>query len=62
MILCANPKVQYLAYSQEINKAVQSVFESGYYINGPQVKAFEEDFAKYIGVALCGCCEWNRCY
>lgn len=53
MIPCANPKVQYLAYRGEIDAAVGRVLESGWYILGEEVKAFEEEFATYIGVS-CG--------
>lgn len=34
----------------EINGAVQSVLRSGQFILGPNVKAFEEEMAKYLGV------------
>ena len=34
----------------EIKKEVLNVLDSGYYINGPKLKAFEEDFKKYLGV------------
>lgn len=50
MILCANPKMQYFKYSKDINSAVHAVFESGFYVNGPQVSSFESDFAKFVGV------------
>ncbi|MHA1729463.1 MAG: DegT/DnrJ/EryC1/StrS family aminotransferase [Promethearchaeota archaeon] len=33
----------------EIKKVVLDVLESGQYINGPQAKAFEEEFARFIG-------------
>lgn len=50
MILCANPKAQYLAHRQEIDDAVRRVLESGWYILGDEVRAFEEEFAAYLGV------------
>jgi perosamine synthetase len=34
----------------EIKKAALDVLDSGIFINGPQVKAFEKEFAAYIGV------------
>lgn len=43
-------KVGYLAHKAEIDAAVRSVLESGWYILGPEVKAFEEAFAAYVGV------------
>ena len=50
MILCSNPKAQYLAYQDEIDRAIKGVFNEGRYILGEQVKLFEEEFARYIGV------------
>ena len=47
MILCANPKAQYLSYKDEIDTAISRVLEKGWYILGEEVKAFEEEFAKY---------------
>lgn len=51
MILCGNPKAQYLARRDEIDAALKRVLESGWYILGEEVKAFEEEFANYIGVS-----------
>jgi dTDP-4-amino-4,6-dideoxygalactose transaminase len=51
LIPCANPKAQYLAYKQEIDDAVRRVLESGWYILGNEVRAFEEEFAAYLGVS-----------
>jgi dTDP-4-amino-4,6-dideoxygalactose transaminase len=45
MILCANPKAAYLAHKVEIDAAVARVLESGRYILGPEVSAFEAEFA-----------------
>ena len=50
MILCANPRLQYLARKSEIDRAVTRVLERGWYILGEEVKAFEAEFAAYIGV------------
>ena len=50
LIPCANPKAQYLAHKQEIDDAVNRVLESGWYILGEEVRAFEEEFAVYLGV------------
>ena len=49
MIPCANPKAQYLAHKDEIDAAINSVLESGWYILGKEVEAFEEEFSNYIG-------------
>ncbi len=40
---------QYRAYEGEIKEAIEAVLASGRYINGPNVSAFEEEFARYIG-------------
>lgn len=48
MIQCANPRAQYLAHQEEINDAIHRVLNSGWYILGKEVKAFEEEFAAYI--------------
>jgi len=49
-ILPANPKANYLAHKQEIEAAVARVLESGWYILGEEVTAFEKEFSAYIGV------------
>jgi UDP-2-acetamido-2-deoxy-ribo-hexuluronate aminotransferase len=41
---------QYRRYKQEIDEAVLAVMQSGSYINGPVVRAFEEDMSRYLGV------------
>jgi dTDP-4-amino-4,6-dideoxygalactose transaminase len=51
MILCANPRRQYLAHKGEIDGAVMRVMHRGRYILGEEVKALESEFAAYIGVA-----------
>lgn len=51
MILCANPRLQYLAHKDEIDDAIMRVLDRGRYIIGEEVKAFESEFAAYIGMA-----------
>ncbi len=51
MILCANPKAQYLSYEKEINNALLEVLRSNRYVLSEQVKNLEDAFAKYIGVS-----------
>jgi dTDP-4-amino-4,6-dideoxygalactose transaminase len=51
MILCSNPRAQYQAHKHEIDTALQRVLDNGWYILGEEVKAFETEFATYIGVA-----------
>jgi len=46
-----NPKAGYLAHQVEIDAALRRVVESGWYILGPEVDAFETEFAAYCGVA-----------
>jgi dTDP-4-amino-4,6-dideoxygalactose transaminase len=50
MILCANPKAQYLAYKTEIDEAIQRVLDKGRYILGEEVRNFEAEFASFVGV------------
>ncbi len=50
MILCGNPSLQYLAHKAEIDSAIKRVLDSGWFILGAEVKAFEAEFAEYIGV------------
>lgn len=42
-------KVHYKSIKAEIDSAVSRVLESGYYILGPELKTFEENFAQYLG-------------
>ena len=43
-------KPQYQAIKAEIQAAVNQVLESGQFVLGPVVKAFETDVANYLGV------------
>jgi len=49
-MLPANPRANYLAHKKEIDAAVARVMESSQYILGQEVKEFEGEFARYIGV------------
>src|SRR5574341_158919 len=49
MIPVAYPKGDYEALTSEIDAAIRRVFESGRYILGQEVEAFEQEFAAYIG-------------
>lgn len=53
MIVCANPYAQYHAWRSEIDAAIASVLESGRYILGENVRAFEEEFAAYQDATHC---------
>ena len=47
----SSPGSEYRAHRQEIDEAIARVLESGWYILGREVEAFEEEFARYLGVA-----------
>ena len=49
MILCSNPKAQYLSHKEEIDLAIQHVLENGNFVLGESVQAFEKEFSAYIG-------------
>ena len=51
MILCGNPRAQYESHRVAIDLAVRRVLESGRYILGEEVVAFEREFASYLGVS-----------
>lgn len=44
---------QYQKYQNEYNTSVLRTLEKGYYILGPEVDAFEREFADYIGTKYC---------
>lgn len=50
-ILSADPLAGYLAAQREIDAAIHRVMSSGRYILGPEVEAFEREFADYLGVS-----------
>lgn len=49
-LLAADPKANYLAHKVEIDDAVRRVLDSGWYILGQEVAAFEKEFANYVGM------------
>jgi dTDP-4-amino-4,6-dideoxygalactose transaminase len=51
MIPVFDLKGQYNAMKDEINEAVARVLESGWFILGQEVEAFEEEFAAYCGLS-----------
>lgn len=51
MIPQSNPKAGYLAHREHIDLAVRRVLESGWYILGEEVAAFEVEFAAQMGAA-----------
>lgn len=50
MILCGNPRAQYMAHKAEIDAAVLGVMERGWFVLGDEVRAFETELASYLGV------------
>lgn len=46
-IQIANPRASYLAHAESIDGAIKQVLESGYYILGDEVAAFESEFATF---------------
>src|SRR6478672_10295437 len=47
MIPLVDLKAQYQTIKPEVQLAVNRVLESGHYVLGPEVKAFEREFASY---------------
>ncbi|HKB57056.1 MAG TPA: DegT/DnrJ/EryC1/StrS family aminotransferase [Lacunisphaera sp.] len=50
-ILPADPKASYLAAQADIDAAIRRVLLSGQYILGPEIEAFEKEFAAWLGTA-----------
>lgn len=50
MIPQANPHAAYQRHRAEIDAAIRRVLDSGRYILGPEVAAFEREFAEWLGV------------
>jgi dTDP-4-amino-4,6-dideoxygalactose transaminase len=56
MIVQANPGAGYRALKPQIDAAVSRALESGWYILGNEVRAFEAEFAAWLGAgAVVGC-------
>jgi len=51
VIRFADPGASYRAHQAEIDAAVARVMASGWYVLGPEVEAFERDFAAWSGAA-----------
>ena len=47
MVLLTDLKKEYLSISEELNRNIRRVLNSGFYILGEEVKKFEENFSKY---------------
>ncbi len=46
----ADPRAQYLSHQAEIDAAIAAALGGNRYILGPQMQAFEQEFAAYLGV------------
>lgn len=49
MVLLADLKKEYISIREELNRNIQRVLNSGFYVLGEEVRKFEEDFSKYTG-------------
>jgi dTDP-4-amino-4,6-dideoxygalactose transaminase len=49
MIPLVDLRSQYLSIKRDIDWAVARVLESGQFVLGEEVEAFEEEFADYVG-------------
>ncbi len=49
MIPFSDLKLQYLSLKEELDASIQRVLDSGWFILGQEVDAFEEEFAAYVG-------------
>lgn len=49
LLLTADPKAGFLAQAEDIRAAIERVLASGHYILGPEVEAFEREFADHHG-------------
>ncbi|HAH22369.1 MAG TPA: erythromycin biosynthesis sensory transduction protein eryC1 [Prolixibacteraceae bacterium] len=53
MILFNDFKLESPLLKQEVQLAIQKVIDSGWFILGKELEAFESDFARYIGTRYC---------
>ena len=49
MVLLTDLKKEYISISEELNRNIRRVLNSGFYILGEEVKKFEENFSRYTG-------------
>lgn len=53
MIAFLNLESVYTSLADELDTAMKRVAKSGYYIGGPEVDKFEQDFANYVDAPFC---------
>jgi dTDP-4-amino-4,6-dideoxygalactose transaminase len=46
-------KSQYSSIREEIDTAIQHVLKNGYYVGGPVLEKFEQEFAAFVGARYC---------
>ena len=51
-ILSADPRASWAAHAIGVSEAIERVLRSGKYILGPEVEAFEREWAAYVGCAF----------
>ena len=49
MIPFGDPSASYQAHKSEIDQAIKRVLDSGWYVLGREVDAFEQEFASFHG-------------
>jgi dTDP-4-amino-4,6-dideoxygalactose transaminase len=52
-VLFGNLRAHYDAHRQEVDAAIRRVLESGWYVLGKEIEAFEKEFAAYVGARHC---------
>jgi dTDP-4-amino-4,6-dideoxygalactose transaminase len=53
LIPVANPAAQLESHALAVREAIERVLASGRYILGPEVEAFEKEFATFLGASFC---------
>jgi len=53
LIPVANPAAQLESHGPAVREAIERFLASGRYILGPEVKAFEKEFAAFLGASFC---------
>ena len=56
-------KSQYLKVKNEVDNAISNVINSTQFINGEEVKCFQQELADYMGVKhVITCGKWDWCF
>ena len=64
MIPFGDPSASYQAHKSGIDQASSGYLDSGWYVLGTEVDAFEKEFASFHGEGFScrGSGQWNRCH